>query len=186
MRDEHAHTREAVLAEAPPQALVEAADAVVGVGGGFAVGDAVEEMAVRGALLPHGRHGGGGGLEVPEVLLAQAGFLVNFDGGEGEGGGGGGGGRGGGEGGEDARGGFARAAVGGREEVEGVGGAEQRAEFVACFFGLEGGGTGVSEGSAEGSGLCGVRLGCGGDCRLGICFERVTCGGRLTVGEFER
>ena len=72
-------------------------------------------------------------MEVAKVLFAQAGLLVDFYGVEGEGGGG----RvGGGEGGEDGRGGFAGAAVGGGEEVEGVGGAEEGAEFAAGFFGL--------------------------------------------------
>ncbi len=37
---------------------------------------------------------------------------------------------------EDAFGGFARAPVGGGEEVEGVGGAEEGAEFGACGEGL--------------------------------------------------
>jgi len=75
-------------------------------------------------------------LEVAEVLFAEAGLFVDADGVAGEGGGGGGG---GGEGVEDAFCCFAGAAVGGGEEVEGVGWVEEGAQFYACFFGLGGG-----------------------------------------------
>lgn len=63
----------------------------------------------------------------------------------------------GGEGVEDAFGCFARAAVRGGEEVEGVAWVEEGAQFYACFFGL--GGEGVSGG-----------CGCGGRGR-GTCFH---------------
>lgn len=135
MRNQHTHAREIVFAETPPQRFVEAGDAVIGVGCGFAVGDAIEEMAVVGALLPHAAHFGGAGLEVSEILFAEAGFLVDFDRVPWEGRGRGGG---GGQGVEEAFGGFACAAVGRGEEVESVIGAEEGAEFYACFFCLEG------------------------------------------------
>lgn len=44
--DEHADGGEGVRGEAAPEGVVEAAHAVVGVGGGFAVGDPVEEVAL--------------------------------------------------------------------------------------------------------------------------------------------
>lgn len=133
MRHKHAHAREALLPELAPETLIEAADAIVRVRGALAVRDAVEEVPVVGALLPHPRHLRGRGLEVAEILFAQAGLLVDFDvlSREGRGGGGGGG-----QGGEDAFGGFARAPVGGGEEVEGVGGAQEGAEFAPGGVGL--------------------------------------------------
>jgi hypothetical protein len=70
VRDQHADTGEVWIAELPPQALVEATDAVIGVGRTFAVGDAVEEVAIVGSLLPHPLHLGGTWLEVAKVLLA--------------------------------------------------------------------------------------------------------------------
>ncbi len=79
MRHEHAHTGTVVLAKQAPQALVEAADAVVRVGGRLAVGDAVEEVPVLRALAPHALHLGRRRLEVAKVLLAQARLLVHLD-----------------------------------------------------------------------------------------------------------
>ncbi len=134
VRHQHAHAGEVVFAEGAPQRLVEAADAVVGVGGGLAVGDAVEEVAVVGPFLPHPFHLGRAGLEVAEVLLAQPGFFVYLDGVAGERGGG----RVvGGQGVEDAFGGLAGSAVGAGEEVEGVVGFEEGAELEAGFFCLD-------------------------------------------------
>ena len=70
-------------------------------------------------------------MEIPEVLFAQAGLLVDFDGIAREGGG-----RGVGrsEGIEDAFGCFAGAAVGRCEEVEGVRGVKEGAQLLASFF----------------------------------------------------
>lgn len=117
----------------PPQALVEAAHSVVGVGCALAVGDPVEEVAVVGALLPHAFHLGATWLEVAEILLAQPRLLVDFDVGAAKG-------RGlrvvGGEGCEETLCGFAGAAVGRREDLEGVVWAEKVAEAAACFVGL--------------------------------------------------
>ena len=131
--DEDAHAGKVVLAKLTPQALVEAADAVVGVGGALAVGDPVEEVAVVGALLPHAFHLGAAWLEVAKVLLAEAGLLVDFDVGAAEGGGAG---LVGGEGGEDALGGLTGAAVGRGEEVDGVVGAEEVAHTASGVVGL--------------------------------------------------
>jgi hypothetical protein len=79
VRDQDAHAGEVLVAELPPQALVEAADAVVCIGSTLAVGDAVEEVAVVSALLPHALHLGGAWLEVAKVLLAQARLLEDLD-----------------------------------------------------------------------------------------------------------
>ncbi len=79
MRDEYTDARAIVLAELSPETLVEAADPIVRVGRGFAVRDAVEEMAVVGSFLPHLLHRGRGRLKVAKVLLAQARFLVDLD-----------------------------------------------------------------------------------------------------------
>ena len=116
-RTQHADARKVVLAKLPPQTLVEAADAVVGIGSTLAIGDPVEKVAVVGAFLPHALHLGAAWLEVAKVLLAQARLLVHLDlvtlegtrlrlvaG----------------QGGQDALGGLSRAAVGAREEVQGV------------------------------------------------------------------
>lgn len=131
--DEDADAGEVVLAELAPQTLVEAADAVVGVSGAFAVGDAVEEVAVVGTLLPHAFHLGATWLEVTKVLLAKPGLFVYLDIGAAEG-------RGlvvvRGQRGEDALGGLASAAVGRGEEVQGVVGAEELAEAAACLVSL--------------------------------------------------
>ncbi|KAH0250575.1 phosphoglycerate mutase-like protein, partial [Aureobasidium melanogenum] len=54
--DEYADGREIVFTEVAPQALVEAANTIVGIGSTLAVGDAVEEMTIVGALLPHAFH----------------------------------------------------------------------------------------------------------------------------------
>ena len=111
-----------VLPELAPQTLVEAGDTIVGVGGALAVGNAVEEVAVVSALLPHAFHLGATGLEVSEVLLAQPGLLVDGDlislerggfwvvGGQGL---------------EYALGGLSCSSVGGGEELDGVVGAEE-------------------------------------------------------------
>jgi hypothetical protein len=127
-RTQHADARKVVLAKLAPQALVEAADAVVGVGGALAVGDAVEEVAVVGALLPHALHLGAAGLEVTKVLLAQAGLLVDLDVVALEGAGLG---VVAGQGGQDALGGLARAAVRAREEVQCVVGTQHGAQTAA-------------------------------------------------------
>ena len=134
MGDQHTHAREVRLAELAPHALVEAAHAIVCVGGALAVGDAVEEVAVVGALLPHALHLGGAWLEVAKVLLAETrlfedGNLITREGRRG--------GVVGGEGTQDAFGGLAGAAVGRGEELERVVWLEQRAQLPACFFRLE-------------------------------------------------
>lgn len=131
--DEHADAGEAVLAKLAPQALVEAAHAVIGVGGALAVGDAVEEVPVVGALLPHALHLVGAGLEVAKVLLAEPRLLVHLDVGPAEGG------RlrvVGRERLEDALGRLTGAPVGRREEVERVVRPEEVAEATAGFAGL--------------------------------------------------
>ena len=78
MRDQHTDTREFIFPETPPQALIEPGDAIVGIGGAFAVGDPVEEVPVVGAFLPHAAHFCGGRLKVSEVLFAQARLFVDF------------------------------------------------------------------------------------------------------------
>lgn len=85
-------------------------------------------MAVVGALLPHALHLGAAGLEVPEVLLAQAWLLVHLDAVPLEGGGVG---VLGGQGLEDALGGLPRPAVGRREELDRVLGLEQGSQSTA-------------------------------------------------------
>jgi hypothetical protein len=77
--DQHAHAREVGLAKLPPHALVEAAHAVIGVGGAFSIGNAVEEVAIVGALLPHALHLGRTWLEVAKVLLAEARLFEDGD-----------------------------------------------------------------------------------------------------------
>ena len=74
-------------------------------------------MAIVCTLLPHTAHLRGIRLEVSEILFAQAGLFVDFYCVAGEGGGGG---RVGGQGVEDSFCGFAGAAVGGGEEMEGI------------------------------------------------------------------
>lgn len=131
MRNKHTHAREVFFSEAPPERFVEAGNTIVGIGGGFSVGDPVEEVTVVGTLLPHAAHFGGAGLEVSEILFAQAGFFVDFYGVTGERRRGGGG---GGEGIEYSFGGFTGSTVGRCEEVECVVGAEKGAQFYTCFF----------------------------------------------------
>ena len=93
--------------------------------------DPIKKMSIIRSLLPHPFHFGRTRLEVPEILFAEAGFLEDFDFVAGEGGGGG---VVGGEGPQDAFGGFAGAAVGRGEELEGVVWFEHGAEAAACFF----------------------------------------------------
>ena len=133
MRHKHADAREAFFSELPPETLVEAADPIICIRCAFTIWDPIEEMSVVGALLPHTTHLRRRRLEVAEILFAQAGLFVDLDGVPRERRGRGG--RGG-QGGEDAFCGFARPSVGGGEEVEGVGGAEEGAEFATCFVGL--------------------------------------------------
>lgn len=130
---EDADARAVVLSKLSPERFIEAADSVICVGGALAVRDAVEEVPIVRALLPHALHLCAARLEVAEVLLAQTGLLVDFDVAAGEGRG-----RGvvGGQGGEDALGGFAGATVGRGEEVEGVVGLEEGAQTAAGFVGL--------------------------------------------------
>lgn len=131
--DQHADAGKVWLVELAPHALVEAAHAVVCVGGALAVGDAVEEVAVVGALLPHALHLSGAWLEVAKVLLAETrlfehGNLIAWEG------------RGvgvvRGQGAQDALGGLARAAVGRGEELQGVVWLEEGAQLAAGFLGL--------------------------------------------------
>ena len=79
MCDQHTDARKVLVAELSPQALVEATDAVIGVGGALAIRNAVEEVAVVGALLPHPLHFGRAWLEVAKVLLSQARLLEDGD-----------------------------------------------------------------------------------------------------------
>ena len=118
----NANAGEVVFPKLAPQALVEAGDMVVSIGSALAVGNAVEKVAVVGALLPHAFHLGATGLEVSEVLLPQPGLLVDGDlislerggfwvvGGQGL---------------EYAFGGLSCSSVGGGEELDGVVGAEE-------------------------------------------------------------
>lgn len=79
MRHEDADAGAIIFAELPPEALVEAADAIIRVGRGLAVRDTVEEVAVVGAFLPHLLHGLGARLKVAKVLFAESRFLVHLD-----------------------------------------------------------------------------------------------------------
>lgn len=131
--DENTDAGKVVLAKLAPETLVEAADAVVSVGGALAVGDAVEEVAVVSTFLPHALHFGAAGLKVAKVLLAEAGLFIDLDAGAAE--------RRGagivrGQGGEDAFGGFAGAAVGRSEDLKGVIGAEEFAKSASSVVGL--------------------------------------------------
>jgi hypothetical protein len=133
MCDQDAHAGKVLVAKLSPQALVEATDAVVCIGSTLAVGNAIEEVAVVGALLPHALHFGGTWLEVAKVLLAQAGLFEDLDLVTGEGRG-----RGvvRGQRAQDALGSFARAAVGRGEELDRVIRLEERTELPSCIFGL--------------------------------------------------
>ena len=131
MGDQHAHAREVVVAKLAPQTLVEATNSIVGVCGALAVRDAVEEVAVVGALLPHPLHLGRAWLEVAKVLLAQARLLEDGDlvAGERR--------RRGvvrGQRAQDALGGLARAAVRRSVELQRVVGPQQRPQLAAGFL----------------------------------------------------
>ena len=78
-RTENTDTGKVVLAKLPPKTLVETTNSIVGIGGTLSVGDAVEEVAVVGPLLPHAFHLGAAWLEVAKVLLAQPGLLIHLD-----------------------------------------------------------------------------------------------------------
>ena len=56
MRDKDAYAGEVTVAKLSPQAVVEAADTIVCVRSTLTVGDAVEEMTIVGAFLPHAFH----------------------------------------------------------------------------------------------------------------------------------
>jgi hypothetical protein len=109
MCDQDAHAGKVLVAKLSPQALVEATDAVVCIGSTLAVGNAIEEVAVVGALLPHALHFGGTWLEVAKVLLAQAGLFEDLDLVTGEGRG---------------------------QELDRVIRLEERTELPSCIFGL--------------------------------------------------
>ncbi|KAB8349546.1 hypothetical protein FH972_023573 [Carpinus fangiana] len=79
MRNQYADRCKVVFAEASPEGLVEAADAIIGVCSTFTVWYAIEEVAVVGTFLPHALHLCRAGLEVAKVLLAQAWLLPYFD-----------------------------------------------------------------------------------------------------------
>lgn len=133
MGDEDADAGKVVLAKLPPQALVEAANTIVGIGSTLAIGNAVEEVTIVGAFLPHALHLSAAGLKVAKVLLAQAGFFVDLDVCALE--------RGGlvlvrGQGSQDAFGGLACAAVWGGEEVDSVVGTQELAQAAAGIIGL--------------------------------------------------
>jgi hypothetical protein len=90
-------------------------------------------MSIIRTLLPHALHLRTTWLEIPEILLAETRFFVDFDVAAREG-------RWrrvvGGQGGEDAFGGLPSASVGRGKEVEGVVGLEKGAQAAASFVGL--------------------------------------------------
>jgi hypothetical protein len=79
MGDQYAYAREVVVSKRPPQALIEATDSVVGIGGTLTVWYAVEEVAIVGSLLPHALHLGRTWLEVAKVLFSYPRFFEDGD-----------------------------------------------------------------------------------------------------------
>ena len=136
MRHEHTDTRKIGIAKLPPQALIEPGHTIVRIRRTLPVRDAIEEMAVVGALPPHALHLLAARLEVAKVLFAQARLFPHLDLLAREGGwavisamaavrGGGGGGAACGESAEQAFGRLACAAVGACEDLERVVGFEE-------------------------------------------------------------
>ena len=70
MCDQYANAREVRLAEASPEALVEATHSIVRIRRALSVGYTVEEVSVVCSLLPHTFHLTTAWLEVAEVLLS--------------------------------------------------------------------------------------------------------------------
>lgn len=136
MRNKHAYAWEVRLSKASPQSLVEPAHPIVRIRRALAVRDAVEEMSIVRAFLPHALHLATTWLEVSKVLLAQPGLFVHLDrvpverarcAGFG----------GGCEGAEDALGRLAGAAVGRCVELEGIVWFQEGAEAATSVFCLE-------------------------------------------------
>jgi hypothetical protein len=127
MGDEHQHAGKVLLRKLAPEALVEPADAVIGVRRALAVRDAVEKVAVSRALVPHALHLLGAWLKVAKVLLTDARLLVDlcFIGVRVVG-----------EGGEDALCRLASAGIGRGDDLEGIGRTEELEEAFAGFGGL--------------------------------------------------
>lgn len=120
MRNKHTDARKVRLAKTPPQTLIEPTDPIIRIRRTLAIRYAVEEVSVVGPLLPHPLHLATTWLKVTKVLFPQSGLLIHLDGmsakrrrsivGR----------RRRCEGAQDAFCGFARAAVGGCVELEGV------------------------------------------------------------------
>jgi len=141
MCHKHTHTREIHIPELPPQTLVEPRHAIVRIGGGLPIRDAIEEMSIIRPLLPHALHLRRTRLEIAKVLLAQPRLLPYFDllarerrrgafvvwvgGIEGLLRG---------QGAQKAFGGFPRAAVRGGEDLEGVVGFQEGLQAAAGVF----------------------------------------------------
>jgi hypothetical protein len=156
---QYTHAGKVVLAELTPETFVEATHSVVCISGALAVGDAVEEVAVVGSLLPHTLHLSTARLEVAKVLLAQTGLLVDLDVGAAEGR------RFGvvrGQRGEDALGGLAGTTVGRGEEVEGIVRSQDLPQTTSSVVGL-------------GPAIVGKLYAVVGDCLVNLA---VLCGGR--------
>ena len=77
MRDQQHNAGEVLLPKLAPEGLVEAAHAIVGIGGGFTERDAVEKVSVGSPLLPDPLHLIPARLKVAKVLLAQSRFFVD-------------------------------------------------------------------------------------------------------------
>ena len=133
MRDQHTHTRKVLVAKLSPQTLIKATNPIIRICSALTVRDAVEEVPVVGALLPHSLHFCRTWLEVAKVLLSQPRLLKDSDLVAWE--------RGRGrvvrsQGAQDTFSSLACATVGGRVELQGVVWFEERAQLASCFFGL--------------------------------------------------
>ena len=70
MCDQNADAWKVCLTEAPPEALIEPTHSIVCIRRAFSVGNAVKEVSVICALLPHTFHLATAWLEVTEVLFS--------------------------------------------------------------------------------------------------------------------
>lgn len=120
MRDKHTNTREVRLAKTPPQTLIKPTNPIIRIRRTLAIRYAVEEVSIVRSFLPHPLHLATTRLEIAEVLFPQSRLLIHLDGMSAERRRSIVGGRGRCESAQNAFCCFARAAVGGCVELEGV------------------------------------------------------------------